>query len=145
MLKITKKVEKKPRKLTPFNDLTIDYMLDYAYKKLRVKKQNRIYSQDIYIKNKKEREKLITQLCEDLHIDWFVFEVLMDNKLKKDEWLFEFLFDEMIYESAFYTESLHKHFETAYDRMLDVINERKKNGELDGFCSWKINVIRVQD
>ena len=142
MLKITKKTTEKQRKLTPFKDLTLDYMLEYAYNKMKVKKKDRIYSKDISGENK---QKIITELCEKLHIDWFIFEVLEDEKLKKEEWLFEFLFNEMYYESSYYTESLHRYFETAYDRMIKVVNRRKRRGEIDKYCDWKINIIRVQD
>jgi hypothetical protein len=141
MLKIIKKTNK-PKKLTPFRDLTLDYMLEYAYDKMKVKKKDRIYSEDI---DKENKQEIITELCEKLHIDWFIFEVLKDEKLRKDEWLFEFLFNEMYYESAYYTESLHKYFETAYDRMIKVVNRRKRMGEIDKYCDWKINIIRIQD
>lgn len=143
--KTAKKVEKKPRNLTPFKDLTMDYMLEYAYNKMKIKKKDRIYAEVIYKASKEEREKLIAKISNMVHIDWFVFEVLMDEKLRKYEWLFEFLYNEMIYESTFYTESLHKYFETAYDRMLKEVSRRRRKGEIDESCDWKVDIIRLQD
>lgn len=143
--KTAKKVEKKLRKLTPFKDLTIDYMLEYAYDKMKIKKKDRIYAEVIYKASKEEKEKLIAKISYMVHIDWFVFEVLMNEKLRKDEWLFEFLYNEMIYESSFYAESLHKYFETAYDRMLKEVSRRRRKGEIDEACDWKVDIIRLQD
>lgn len=143
--KTAKKVEKEPRKLTPFKDLTMDYMLEYAYDKVKIKKKDRIYVEAIYKASKEAREKLIAKISNMVHIDWFVFAVLMDEKLRKDEWLFEFLYNEMIYESAFYTESLHKYFETAYDRMLKEVSRRRRKDEIDESCDWKVDIIRLQD
>jgi hypothetical protein len=149
MLKVTKKVVKRKveqsRKLTPFKDLTMDYMLEYAYNKMKIKKKDRLYSEDIYKTNEEERNKLISEISEKVCIDWFVFEVMMNEKLRKYEWLFEFLFNEMTYESSYYTESLHRYFETAYNRMLKEVSRRKRKGEIDKSCDWKIDVIRIQD